>query len=509
MVSGGIRRCYSEGARLSGEITLHTNNSGGVTVGIYGSKGSGKTTLMLTLTQIMRCVNPFTGEVEPETIYWRGRRTDYWTWLPKDRTFVFFHKDDINRVIFKDDLLMEIPKKDLPPIIEYDSCEDLYRKTKKKMINVIYEPSTYEITKDIREMIRRRGVVSDDIFRNPKIDPVIFWFEFANWLVKNKSLDFISIIFDEADEILPQSPAGPRWHLNLWMKDVIKDFRKRNISMFLACHGYQDIDGRIFPKIQYKIYMKGCITPSSSLVNRHAPLLLSQGKFYIERDAWGMAKFKKIKEQPRVLVEFEDEYGDLGDEKGESEEEEEKSKKRGRRKKEITSTTGEMILSDRVKIDKDGNVIISVDGGFESTSQPVDKISKSGDYEIHDYGREIMVIGNLLSKNIDGNPTIKFVDDTTIELKYPTRGIAAEGNKTVVGENTDIITLPYAVERSGVRVSMRNGILELSFDKKEGDKEKKEDKERGEVERKIEAVKKIFKKGDRLSLKDTFKVRKA
>jgi hypothetical protein len=32
--------------------------------------------------------------------------------------------------------------------------------------------------------------------------------------------------------------------------------------------------------------------------------MLQQGIFYIERDAWGLARFDKIQEQPRVLVMF-------------------------------------------------------------------------------------------------------------------------------------------------------------------------------------------------------------
>jgi hypothetical protein len=82
----------------------------------------------------------------------------------------------------------------------------------------------------------------------------------------------------------------------------MRALRKRNISLFLACHGYTDIDGRIRPKVMYRIYMKGACAPSESLVWKTAPITLPQGKYYIERDAWGWARFNKIDEQPRVLV---------------------------------------------------------------------------------------------------------------------------------------------------------------------------------------------------------------
>ncbi|MDD1648756.1 MAG: hypothetical protein LUQ42_05670, partial [Methanomicrobiales archaeon] len=124
------------------------------------------------------------------------------------------------------------------------------------------------------------------------------------WIVRNKGLDPITIIFDEADELFPVSPGGARWHLNLWAKERIKDFRKKNISLALASHGYQDIDGRILVKIQYKLYMKGCTTPTVSLIDRHAPIMLDKGVYYIEKDAWGLAKFSRLSERPKITTTF-------------------------------------------------------------------------------------------------------------------------------------------------------------------------------------------------------------
>jgi hypothetical protein len=72
----GIKRSYAEGFRLLKEVIRHNNNSGGVTVGIFGSKGSGKTTFLLTLANKIGCYNPYvqdSDDVEFETIIWRGR----------------------------------------------------------------------------------------------------------------------------------------------------------------------------------------------------------------------------------------------------------------------------------------------------------------------------------------------------------------------------------------------------------------------------------------------------
>ena len=291
-----------EGRRLTTELTVHNNDFGGVTAVVYGSKGSGKTTLFLTLCQTVQCYNK-NGQLELETSIWRGGDEDYWTWLPKDRTRVFIHRDNFDTVTFKkDEDLTEYDRKDLPPIIMYKNNVDLYSKLLRGGINVVYEPTTYDLTDRLKKMIQKRGVAGDDLFKKKEVDQIIWWFEFIDWLRVNKSIEHISVFIDEADQLLPVSPSGARWHLNLWFKDIMRALRKRNISLFMACHGYMDIDGRIRPKVMYRLYMKGSCAPSESLVFKTAPVTLPQGKYYIERDAWGWARFNKINEQPRVLV---------------------------------------------------------------------------------------------------------------------------------------------------------------------------------------------------------------
>ncbi len=291
-----------EGRRLTTELTVHNNDFGGVTAVVYGSKGSGKTTLFLTLCQTVQCYNQ-QGQLELETSIWRGGDEDYWTWLPYERTRVFIHRDNIDTVSFKcDEDLVEYDRSKLPQIIVYKNNKDLYDKLLRGGINVVYEPTTYSLTDRLKKMIQRRGVAGDELFKKKEVDPIIWWFEFVDWLRVNKSLEHISVFIDEADQLLPVSPSGARWHLNLWFKDIMRALRKRNISLYLACHGYTDIDGRMRPKIMYRIYMKGACAPSESLIWKTAPITLPQGKYYIERDAWGWARFNKIEEQPRVLV---------------------------------------------------------------------------------------------------------------------------------------------------------------------------------------------------------------
>jgi hypothetical protein len=272
----------------------------------------------LTLAQTITCENPDTKTPERETILWRGRSADYWNWLPKNSVHIFIHRDDFDRAIFKNDLLRVIPRSELPPMEPYTSIRQLYSRIRAGKVNVVFEPTNYTITDRIKKMIQKRGITGDELFKSSEVDPVIFWFEFMDWLVHNKNPKFITIIFDEADELFPTSPGGARWHLNLWAKDVIKDLRRRRISLFMASHGYQDLDGRIKPKIQYKIYMKGCVTPPESIVNRRAPIMLEPGVYYIERDGWGLHAFEKIPERTIMLtyltgIDERDDFGDSPD----------------------------------------------------------------------------------------------------------------------------------------------------------------------------------------------------
>ena len=194
----------------------------------------------------------------------------------------------------------------------YTSLRHLNSRLRAGKINVVYEPTSYQLPERIKKLVQKRG--GDDV-KIDQVDPVIFWFEFMDWMVHNKNPKFMTIIFDEADELLPQSPGGVRWHLNLWAKDVIKDLRRRRISLFMACHGYQDLDGRLKPKIQYKVWMKGSVTMPESLVNRLAPLLLEPGVYFIERSGWGKAHFPKIPEKSIILTytDGRDERDDFGE----------------------------------------------------------------------------------------------------------------------------------------------------------------------------------------------------
>jgi hypothetical protein len=98
---------------------------------------------------------------------------------------------------------------------------------------------------------------------------------------------------------MPVSAAGLHWHTTQYLfKYLFADARKRNMSIYLACHGYTEIDGRIFRyKVPWKFYMKGAsIDRDSELWRNAAKLELhNPGDFFCEgASGWGRGHFSKL-----------------------------------------------------------------------------------------------------------------------------------------------------------------------------------------------------------------------
>jgi DNA polymerase III delta prime subunit len=311
--SRGQRISYQNGARIVSEIQNHRWSSGATTSLIVGAKGSGKTTFLLNLAGSVMCENPFTHTDEKETVIWRGRPEDTVNWLPKDILVIFLHIKDYRTTKFYDEFRREIPRSQLPPIEKYTSFTSLKSRLRAGKVNIIFEPHFYDVSENLKNIIRKRGMTNEDIWKNVvDSDNTIWWFEFLQYLRLRKNEKFITIIWDEAGEILSPSPGGAKWHLNLWIKSIMQTLRKKRISLVCACHSKSDIDGRLFPMFMVKGYMKGAITPSSSLINHLAPVMLPTGHMLIERDSWGKIKCNKIPEQTVINTILHPELNDDG-----------------------------------------------------------------------------------------------------------------------------------------------------------------------------------------------------
>ena len=302
--------------RLFTEISVHTYEFGGTTVEIYGSKGSAKTSLMLRLASKLVCetyndskmvaILPSGEEirVKPEQVIWRGRLVDQWTWYPKQsEVMVFIHKADDVVFYTEDGQEFEVRFK------RYRNVDDLYRKVRESgyKLNVVYEPREYEIGEDLVDLMMRRATLPKRVFKDIEVDSTIWWYELIAYLLERHDNDFISVMIDEADEVFPENPSGLRWHLQLWLKDNVKDLRKRNVSLYFSAHSHVDIDSRIRTKMQYRILMKGAKVPEGSLLRgkkKIQTLFLKPGQAYIERDGYGKFKFDPLPQRPKVVARF-------------------------------------------------------------------------------------------------------------------------------------------------------------------------------------------------------------
>ena len=300
---------------LLDEIRIHRATTGGTFTSLCGSKGSGKTNYMLVLAQQMVFIHPLSGLPMKETILWRGREIDYWNYFFEPdfewedeslKREVFIHVHTGDEIEFKDEF-----KKPLNldgRVLKYDSAPTLYRNLVQGEINVIYEPLNYQMSPAVIDIITAKACMKREYLQKVEMDPPLFWFELVAFLMKAKGAGFLTIIMDEADEVFPMNPQGLRWHLQEWFKDKTRDLRKNNISFLFSMHAWNDIDYRISSKIMYKMWMKGAIPPPSSFVKKEKgiprTLFLPVGYIIVERDGYGDFKVRKLKERPRVKVNY-------------------------------------------------------------------------------------------------------------------------------------------------------------------------------------------------------------
>lgn len=315
MRGGGIVKYFSEGKRLLQDITFHKATEGGSLALIAGSMGSGKTTFLVELADRVASYDRKTKKLMPETIVWRGREFEYFTWFEhQDRVHLFFHEHDNNeefgRVVYIRNEDMEedeyIDPKSLPPIHYYKDADDLMHKLVRHCINVVWEPHEFDLSVRMKKALFDRSGEKKSFLNERSVNPTFFWFEFFELMLRKKSSDFVSVFVDEADDLMPGGVGGLAWHMNALFKDSVKDFRKRNVSLYLAMHNPQDVDGRIPKKFPVKIYFKGAHCLESSIIDRAYVPYLDRGYGLIEKDAFGAFRFDKLPDKPKLIVDFEE-----------------------------------------------------------------------------------------------------------------------------------------------------------------------------------------------------------
>jgi hypothetical protein len=292
---------------LTRETLFHTKDFGGTKVLICGDEQSGKISLAMTLAETIHFTRNGESVPERETVIWRGQLKDHWVGFQKESTSLFIHKDDKNTISFWSTELAKYDHNDLPQITYYNTNKDLYSKLSRGKINVIYEPSTYKPSKLLKKLLSM-GMFTDTpdkiLFKDEAIDTSIWWFEFLDWMCRrDNDGEFNSIFLNDAQKLLPDKPTGDRYFVHLFFKDIIYRIRRSNTSLYLTSNNYDDIDHRVTPKTQYKIWMNGStIHPAMLMRHYHKFINLNPGEYYIERECVEKESVVMRDEIPNVII---------------------------------------------------------------------------------------------------------------------------------------------------------------------------------------------------------------
>jgi len=324
MESFKTKRYLDEGKRLFEKITTHSYGTGGAnTVIAYGELGAGKTTLLRHIVGVVKGYDKKSQSFIPETVIWRGREHDDWTSFG-NKCVLHIHMNDYDHPdieytkprapehqyygrgiqFVRDDTNVVMKLSELPPIFLYEDAEELYHKLVPGAINVVYEPQDYIINDKIVTIITRMGMDKVTKFKSRIVDSPLFWIEFFYYLVLHKTDDFISVFFDEIDDLIEVQPAGIKWYLQLWFKKIMKNFRRRGISLYSTVHKEKDIGQWLSTKMQCRLYTRGAPTGADSLVHKLLPYYLEKGYVIIDFNNFGLIHFSKMDTPFKVIVNY-------------------------------------------------------------------------------------------------------------------------------------------------------------------------------------------------------------
>ena len=254
------------------KIIVKNRDHGGVVVGAYGEMGSGKTTLLLRLAEQM--------VMRGEKVIWRGMHSCQWLYspvpvnllLPKNAETTLTVMDRIEDKTVGDFAPQELLGQFFDRLSFYTSIESIYSKVKKNYLNAVYFLDIYD------------------------------WLDFFKLLLLRKDVNWISIFFDEVEDIFPMNPSGEAWTKCEKGSKLIKEFRKNYISLYMASQQPSKIDYRILFNVQFDIYLKGAKVRKGSIVDPELVKTgLKKGEAVIEGDNYEIFTFEKI-DKPRYAL---------------------------------------------------------------------------------------------------------------------------------------------------------------------------------------------------------------
>ena len=336
------------GATIQRDVRIHDDgimNFGGISALATGPMGCGKTTYWLQTAMSVgslnngKCKEDYQSNImlDPETVIWRGRRYDYWNSLIESNWIKSFPSSPIKKHVcvhvHENDELdffeLSEPRREVEfdgrelSFLKYKNARDLYKHLIRGAHNVVYEPTNYflkaevvaELIKATLEDLRlarlkrkkkgraKNGEGEEDEFIQAPSST--FWFEFLETVMEiKKREEFFSVFIDEAHQVVKMNPPGELFHLGNWFANSMIDFRRNNVSLFLASHDAQLLDYRIVDRTLFFFWMPGArVYPRISRVKQPLPDALVKGEVIGEesRRRFGLIKFDAVPYQPPVV----------------------------------------------------------------------------------------------------------------------------------------------------------------------------------------------------------------
>ena len=305
--------------------------TGGTFCNLIGSFGHGKSTLLMQAAQFcrslpygitkrdLRQMDPEDRHVDtfPETVIMRGMSDDHWNCLiPKNwersypaygtpkKLMVHVHENDNYNFTEvtpgkKHKLNYDIRIK------HYSDCESLLENLKMGGINVVYEPSEYYLSKEMRERLAQNKLQSaEDVKGDDTLAPSpTWWFEFSDTLLKYTEGRHVTMILDEIHDVASNYPSGDMFHIIGNFAKSLIHFRKNNISLFGSTHDEYLLDYRVKDRIPIRIWFPGS-SPKNSMVQLKLLRSLDDiGEAVIEDKniEFGVLPFDRIPNQPPIV----------------------------------------------------------------------------------------------------------------------------------------------------------------------------------------------------------------
>lgn len=226
---------------------------------LFGEQGCGKSTAICRICEKYHAQSDIT--------LWRLRSNDNIHRIKdfeKKCVFWFATTDDFDISLVKDSDVVDI-KKSLD-IRYYKTVFDLMENLVPNKINAVMPPAKFFFSNDVglpeliakKERNEKSYKATRDYLKNYDQKSAYLWFEILYYLVNLKMTnERITMIWDEADEILEAQPKGTDWTILAWGKDIFNDVRKSNINVVLVTHQTGDINYLYRDNCSYRIFMKG------------------------------------------------------------------------------------------------------------------------------------------------------------------------------------------------------------------------------------------------------------